>query len=108
MGRTSNARQQLMDAVMELIWEQSYGAVTIEAICDKAGVKKGSFYYFFDSKSDLTAAALKSSWDERKPAMDAAFSPATPPLERLMKFFEGVYTRQVEIRKKCGQVLGCP
>ncbi len=108
MGRASNARQRLMDAVMELIWENSYGAVTIEAICDKAGVKKGSFYYFFDSKSDLAAAALKSSWDDRKPAMDALFSPTTPPLERFLKFFQGVYKRQVEIKRTCGQVLGCP
>ncbi|MEJ0000093.1 MAG: TetR/AcrR family transcriptional regulator [Verrucomicrobiota bacterium] len=50
MGRKSDSRQRLMDAAHGLIWSYSSGAVTIEAICDRARVKKGSFYYFFDSK----------------------------------------------------------
>ena len=68
MGRTSDARERLMDAAYELIWEYSYGAVTIDAICERAGVKKGSFYYFFDSKSDLAVAAIDAWWIERKAA----------------------------------------
>jgi len=50
MGRVSDAKQRLMDAVLDLIWSGSYGSTTIDDICEKAGVKKGSFYYFFDSK----------------------------------------------------------
>src|SRR5262249_2566506 len=56
MGRVSDARQRLMDAVCELIWAGSYGSTTIDQICEKAGVKKGSFYHFFDSKADLAVA----------------------------------------------------
>ena len=63
MGRTSDAKERLLDAALDLIWERSYGDVTIDAICEKAGVKKGSFYYFFDSKSELAAAALQSDWE---------------------------------------------
>ena len=50
MGRVSDAKEKLMEAVMELIHTGSYGSTTIDHICEKAGVKKGSFYYFFDSK----------------------------------------------------------
>jgi TetR/AcrR family transcriptional repressor of nem operon len=67
MGRVSDAKQRLMDAVTELIWHGSYGTTTIDHICEKAGVKKGSFYYFFDSKCDLAAAALDSMWQTKKP-----------------------------------------
>jgi len=45
MGRVSDAKERLMEAVEELIWKGSYGSTTIDQICEKAGVKKGSFYY---------------------------------------------------------------
>ena len=77
MGRTSDANERLMDAALDLIWEESYGSVTIDDICKRADVKKGSFYYFFSSKSDLAIAALERMWqEESKPKMDATFSPS--------------------------------
>src|ERR1041384_5313371 len=108
MGRVSDAKERLMEAVRELIWTGSYGTTTIDQICEKAGVKKGSFYYFFDSKADLAVAALEEEGKRRRPDLDAIFSPTVSPLERLKKYCE--YGRQVqsEMRKKCGSVLGCP
>jgi TetR/AcrR family transcriptional regulator, transcriptional repressor for nem operon len=108
MGRTSDARQKLMDAVSELIWTGSFGSTTIDLICDKAGVKKGSFYHFFESKADLAIAALEASWEKRRPDMDAVFSSAVPPLERLQRFGEQAFQKQSELKAKFGRVLGCP
>ena len=108
MGRVSDAKQRLMDSVLELIWQGSYGSTTIDQICDKAEVKKGSFYYFFESKSDLAAAALDYNWQQRKPELDAIFSPTVPPLERIRDFCDCGYRKQSEIKKECGCVLGCP
>ena len=42
MGRVSDAKERLMEAVRELVWTGSYGSTTIDQICEKAGVKKGS------------------------------------------------------------------
>lgn len=108
MGRVSNAKETLMSAVLELIWQGSYGSTTIDQICEKANVKKGSFYYFFDSKADVAVEALEMSWQERKSEMDALFSAMVPPLERLQRFCELGYKKQAEIKCKCGCVLGCP
>ena len=108
MGRVSDAKQKLMDAVTELIWHGSYGTTTIDQICEKAEVKKGSFYYFFECKSDLAAAALEVTWQQKKPELDALFSPTIPPLERLRKFCECGYEKQKELKAQCGCVLGCP
>lgn len=107
MGRVSDAKKRLMDAVLELIWTGSYGSTTIDQICEKAGVKKGSFYYFFNSKADLATAALQVNWECRRPELDALFSPTVPPLERLQKFCEYAYRKQSEVKKRCGCVLGC-
>ena len=84
MGRTSDANERLMDAALDLIWEESYGAVTIDDICKRADVKKGSFYYFFSSKSELAIAALERMWNEEsKPKMDSLFSASVDPLTAL-------------------------
>jgi len=108
MGRVSDAKERLMTAVSELMWLGSYGSTTIDHICDKAGVKKGSFYYFFDSKADLALAALEEEWQKHRPELDSTFSPTLPPLERLRKYCEYSYRFQAEMKAKCGCVLGCP
>src|SRR5689334_10368230 len=107
MGRVSDAKERLMEAVRQLIWAGSYGSTTIDQICEKAGVKKGSFYYFFDSKCDLAVAALDEEWQlRRRPELDAIFSPTISPLERLKKYCEYGYRFQAEIKAKHGCVLG--
>ena len=97
-----------MNAVRELIWTGSYGSTTIDQICEKAGVKKGSFYYFFDSKATLAEAALEAEWERKRVALDQIFSPTVAPMERIHRFYEYMYNQQVELRSKCGCVLGCP
>jgi len=101
-------KERLTDAALDLIWHNSYGATSVDAICERAGAKKGSFYYFFKSKSALTAAALEAEWNKNKKNMDALFSPTVPPLERFDRYFEYVHDHLAEIQKKCGSILGCP
>jgi TetR/AcrR family transcriptional regulator, transcriptional repressor for nem operon len=108
MGRTSDAKERLMEAVRELIWTGSYGSTTIDQICERAGVKKGSFYHFFDSKAELAVAALDAEWRVRRAELDAIFSPVVPPLQRLRDFGDFGYRIQSELKAKCGCVLGCP
>lgn len=108
MGRCSDAKKRLMEAVLELIWTGSYGSTTIDQICERADVRKGSFYYFFDSKADLATEALDESWTRRRAELDRVFSPTVPPLERLRGYCEYGIRLQVELKKKCGAVLGCP
>ncbi len=108
MGRVSDAKQRLMEAVLELVWTGSYGSTTIDQICEKAGVKKGSFYYFFDSKADLAVAAVQEDWQRRRPELDSLFSPTLPPMERLSKYCDFTYAIQAQLSGRYGHVLGCP
>src|SRR5436189_3359232 len=106
MGRVSDAKVRLMKAVGELIWTGSYGSTTIDQICAKAGVKKGSFYYFFESKADLAVAAVDEDWQKRRPELDSIFSSTIPPLERLRRYCDFGYRFQTDLRNKYGCVLG--
>ncbi len=109
MGRTSDADDRLMTAALDLMWEESYGSVSIDDICKRADVKKGSFYYFFKSKAELAAAALEKLWrDDWKPRLDACFSSSVEPLERLENYLTSIYEKHSTHFKQAGHVLGCP
>lgn len=108
MGRTSDAKERLMEAVGELFWTGSYDSTTIDQICEKAGVKKGSFYYFFDCKATLAEAALEQEWQKYRPVIDAIFSASVPPLERIRRHCEATIDEQAELKAQHGCVLGCP
>ena len=108
MGRVSDAKERLMEAVRELVWTGSYGSTTIDQICEKAGVKKGSFYYFFDSKCELVETSLNEDWQRHRAELDSIFSATIPPLERLRKYCDFGYKMQAEMKAKHGHVLGCP
>ncbi len=108
MGRTSEAKEKLLQVAFDLIWNESYGAVGVEEICERAGVHKGSFYHHFPSKADLAIEACEENWRERQPILDRIFSPQVPPLERLHQWCDYLYNRQKQKAEKYGRVCGCP
>jgi TetR/AcrR family transcriptional regulator, transcriptional repressor for nem operon len=108
MGRTSDAREKLMEAAWELIWAGSYGGTSVDQICERAGVRKGSFYHFFKSKVELAKGALDDAWKKHLAEMDHIFSPQHSPLDRLRKVCEYIVVDQRKCAAKHGRVLGCP
>src|SRR5260370_36822630 len=88
----SNLR--LLQSTHELIWRQSYGSVGVDQICEQSRVKKGSFYHFFRSKSELTVAAYEFRWDQIRLSLDRIFLAQVPPLERLEAYFANIRRNQ--------------
>ena len=108
MGRTSDSRKRLIEAGHDLIWSSSYGSVTIEAICERAHVQKGTFYHFFDSKADLVIAAVDQWWDVRKEIVAECFASTVPPLQRITRYMDFAAQCQIVAFDTNGRVLGCP
>jgi TetR/AcrR family transcriptional repressor of nem operon len=108
MKAECETKQKLLDTAIQLIWEQSYGSVSVDHICERAGAKKGSFYHFFPSKSDLAVAAIDCHWQKLRPELDRIFSSQTSPLERLAGYCDLVYQQQQQQMQKFGRVCGCP
>jgi TetR/AcrR family transcriptional regulator, transcriptional repressor for nem operon len=108
MPRTSDAKARLMDAARRLIWENSYGSTSVDAICLKADVRKGSFYHFFDSKSTLASEALEADWQDKRAKLDEMFSPLVPGLDRIRNYLDHLIAKQAAVHAECGCVLGCP
>jgi len=107
-GSASAAKAKLLAVAFDLLWNNSYGAVSVDQICARARVNKGSFYYYFPSKADLAVAAYEGFWQQKRPIYDRIFSPQVPPLERLEQWCQHIYEGQKQQSRKCGRVLGCP
>jgi TetR/AcrR family transcriptional repressor of nem operon len=108
MGRTSDARERLIEAMLELIWVGSFASTSVDQICERAEVKKGSFYHFFESKHALAIASIEHGWAEFRAKLDQVFSASKPPIDRVFDCMRQLRREQQEMREKHGRVLGCP
>jgi TetR/AcrR family transcriptional regulator, transcriptional repressor for nem operon len=106
--RQCESKLKLLRTAHELISQQSYGSVGVDQICEQSGVKKGSFYHFFRSKSELTVAAYEYHWASLQETLDRIFSAEKPPLDRLDDYFNHVRQTQTDRLQRYGRILGCP
>jgi TetR/AcrR family transcriptional repressor of nem operon len=82
------ARRKLIEATTSLILKQGFNATTLDEICAKAGVAKGSFFYHFENKDDIGQAVAKA-WGEFGQAMYAkAWKKPGEPLEEIHRLFD--------------------
>jgi len=108
MGRTSHAKEKLIEGTRELLHLRGYRDVGVNELCERAGVKKGSFYYFFDSKKDLSLAAVNALWEDYRNALEAIFTAEKPHLARLEDFLLAGYRDQCRMQTEYGRLPGCP
>jgi TetR/AcrR family transcriptional repressor of nem operon len=107
MGRTSDARTKILTSAQSLIELRGYSALGVAEICKTAGVPKGSFYYFFDSKEALALAVIDEEWAGQRAVWAEILQSTEPPLERLRRLFEVTEISQREGQQSCGSVSGC-
>ena len=62
--RVARTRRLLIDALIDLIVEEGYDAVTIREIVQKAGVNRSTFYLHFRDKQDIFTHMEDEIWDE--------------------------------------------
>tara|TARA_R110001606_G_scaffold399222_2_gene582450 strand:+ start:107776 stop:108429 length:654 start_codon:yes stop_codon:yes gene_type:complete len=109
MGRSpTNTKSKLLLTANDLIWKSSYGFVSVDDICKAAGIKKGSFYYYFSSKAELAVAVMEESYQDYEIDINSIFSSTQPPIERFENLADFVYKKQKQAYDKYGRVCGCP
>ncbi|MBI4828742.1 MAG: TetR/AcrR family transcriptional regulator [Nitrospinae bacterium] len=110
MAKDENrSRDNLVRAAIELLWERSYQAASVEDLCDRARLKKGSFYYFFPSKTDLALEAVRVSWEHAKAGVfEPALQDAGKGLAAIQRIIDTIAAVQRGQLKRSGAFLGCP
>ncbi len=105
----TGTRQKLIDTAKNLIWTSSYGAVSVDDICRKAGVKKGSFYHYFPSKQDLALAAME---EYQQYKVEHIMKPVFAANKSFQRQIEDMANAILEDNhrnlKELGCVCGCP
>lgn len=99
-----NKKQHLLQKGFEILYQKGYNGTGIQEIVDAAGVPKGSFYSYFDSKQAFALEALRHYTTLLDEEMDATLSDAAvPPLERIFN----LYRQRLEFFRKVNYTLGC-
>lgn len=83
---------------------RGFNATGVQEITAAAGVPKGSFYNYFDSKEAFAVAVLTEYWE----AVVAEFGPildqgGRPPLSRIAHYFAGL----AEFHERRRYAVGC-
>ncbi|MCI2059217.1 MAG: TetR/AcrR family transcriptional regulator [Oscillibacter sp.] len=79
---SAQTRQKLIDAVIRLAHLKNYRTITVQEICQSAGVSTGSFYHQFGTKDEVVMAAYQSV-DWLLTDQFTAENRRLPPLEAL-------------------------
>jgi AcrR family transcriptional regulator len=70
--RVRRTRQALTRALMELVGEKRYGAITIQDLLDRADVGRSTFYAHYRGKDDLLLRSFERMLDMLDRSLDAA------------------------------------
>jgi AcrR family transcriptional regulator len=76
-------KQQLLDAAAALFETRGYAATRIADICQAAGVAKGLFYWYFETKEQLFAELVRTMRQQLRRAQGAAMEPDADPVARI-------------------------
>ncbi|MFN8417799.1 MAG: TetR/AcrR family transcriptional regulator [Anaerolineae bacterium] len=83
--RKQRTRQYLRDALLELVLEKGYDALTVQEITDRARMGRATFYLHYKDKEELLLTTLKETVAELTVRIRQMFSPeqlfngSTPP-----------------------------
>jgi TetR/AcrR family transcriptional repressor of nem operon len=85
---------------------ESYQAVGVDELRQAAGVRKGSFYHYFSSKSDLAKAVV----DLHAVAFEGRPSgpPVAKPAQKVPAIPEAIGAIQSALEAQFGRAVGCP
>ncbi len=97
-------RQRVLDSARELFYARGYNNTSIDDILKSSKIKKGNFYFHYQSKEDLGYAVIESYLKHEIGMVDEILNQPGSPLERIYKLFE--CSRKNLAEKGCRG--GCP
>ena len=90
---------------MDLMWDKGYNATSVNDIVKAAGIPKGSFYFYFDSKEDFAIKALREYFAEvYGPFSQKLIESGKSPILRIKEFY---YGRMETLIKEMSDNRGC-
>ena len=89
----SERRATFLAAARRCAASQGYRDFTIDEVCAAAGLSKGAFYVYFNSKQDLLLALLDEETAELDQLMATLEASATPYVDKIRSFARAMLKR---------------
>ena len=103
----SPTKDKLLDAAQRLMLAKGFPATTVDGICQEAGLTKGSFFHYFESKDDLGKAVLDRYAERGLGELESApFRRHSDPLKRIVASIDFWIDRINDPSTECGCLLG--
>ncbi|WP_439657939.1 TetR/AcrR family transcriptional regulator [Lentzea sp. HUAS TT2] len=84
-----DTRRSILDAAQRIMSHKGFAAVGINEVLIEAGVPKGSFYHYFNSKDAFGEAMMRSYFVDYLADMDRVLSkPGATSAQRLMDYWQ--------------------
>jgi len=102
MPRTSDKRERLVDAAVDLFHHRGYGQTSLSDIAEQSGVPLGNVYYYFKTKDDLANAVIEERIHHQHDMFQQC-EQAKDPQTSLFKFLDILIDLSGDISR-----YGCP
>lgn len=87
MNKREDKKEAILLAGMEVMKGNGYNGTSVKDIVDAAGVPKGSFYNYFESKEQFALDAISYAGDAGRDFASGVLGGNEPALTRLLNFF---------------------
>lgn len=104
--RVLRTRKLLREALMSLIRERGFAALSVQDILDRADVGRATFYAHFDNKEDLLFSGLDELRASLQDLQRQAHAKAAPKDERLFAFTHALFAHTNEHRDLYPSMVG--
>jgi AcrR family transcriptional regulator len=104
--RVERTQQLLRGALVSLIEEQGFEALTVQDIINRANVGRATFYAHFDNKEDLLVSGFDGLRAALKELQRQARTRASSSDERLFAFTHEMFAHIAEYRKVFRAMVG--
>ena len=107
MSKRESKKEHILQAGLEIMKQHGYNGTSVKDIVDAAGVPKGSFYNYFDSKEIFAIEALEAEGNKSYGTIQNILSDKRiTPMQRLQNFFELIIQNSCEGEFKVGCFFG--
>lgn len=103
-SKSEISRTRILHAARDSILSRGFSAMTVDAVCKSAGITKGGFFHYFNSKDEVGEAALAMFWaDAEARQAEASFNQKNDPIEFLEGYLDFAIEsyQEPELRKGC-------
>lgn len=104
--RVQRTQQLLQSALMSLIQEKGYEALSVQDIIDRANVGRATFYAHFDNKEDLLVSRLEGLRASLQARQRHALSHATRTEDRMFAYSRDMFVHVNEHRTVFRSMVG--